>query len=321
MGIISDFIIFSVACFFIYKTADMFVKGAVEVSLALKLSKVFIAVTLVSVITTMPELIVSVSSSYLGETGMSIGNAIGSCICNIGLVFAIGAILSDIKLKKDEFLNRMAILLTALLVVYIFSLSGTIGRNEGAVLLVLTGVFFGYNYYLALKNKKEIEHEISAEGIKGNLANGTLLLVLGGFLTIILARFGLVSTGINIANFFHVPPILIGLTLVAVGTSLPELFTSIISSKSHHGEIIFGNVIGANMLNLLFVLGVAAIVRPQVIDRPTLMFNMPFALLMTMGMLVMGLFGMKFDRGKGLVLLALYAFYVCFIYVFIYGRL
>jgi len=319
MGIIADFLIFSAACFFIYKTADIFVKGAVEVSIALKLSKVFVAVTIVSIITTMPEFIVSVSSSYLGETGMSIGNAIGSCICNIGLVFAVGAILSDIRIKKGEFLNRMFILLTAFIVVFIFSFGGVISREEGAVLLVLTGAFFAYNYFLALKNKKEIEEDIKKQGIKGDLVGGAKLLVLGGFLTIILARYGLVSTGINIAGFFHVPPVLIGLTLVALGTSLPELFTSIISSRSKHGEIVFGNVIGANMLNLLFVLGVASIVRPQVIDKPTLLFNFPFAILLVLAMILLGLTGRKIDRNIGFVFLGLYLFYIIFLYAFIYN--
>jgi len=315
--------VFLIAALLIMWSAEIFVKGAVEISLALRLKKIFVAATIVSLVTTLPEFIVSVYSSSIGQPGMAVGNAVGSCICNIGLVLAVGAMMREVKVERQDFVPRMLGLLASLLIVYFASFDGVISRTEALILLVFLAAYFGYNYRLARRRKEEIEDIEELADIKGKKADlfrGTGLFLTGGILTIIFARYGLVDTGLNAANLLNIPPILIGLTLTAIGTSLPELFTAIASSREKHGDIIVGNVIGANVLDLLWVLGFAALLRPLSIDRQTLVFNMPFAIFITAVMFFFGLKGLNFGKSKGIVLLGLYVLYIVALYMFLYGR-
>lgn len=312
-----NILIFLISGYLILKAATLFIKGAVDISLALKLSKVFIAITIVSLVTTMPELIVSATSSYIGQTGLAVGNVIGSCICNIGLVFAIGAIIRDVIIKKEDF-YRMTSLFIALFFVYFFISNGILSRIEGAMLLLLLILFLAFNYYLAKRFKENIDDNIRVEHDKNILRKGIIYFLSGGILTLIIARYGLIHTGLNIANYFKVPPVVIGLSLVALGTSLPELFTIIVSSRKKHSEIVFGNIVGANVLNLFWVLGVSAIIRPLEIDRQTLTINMPIAVFITIVMFLLGFGRLKFNRKKGIVLLIVYVAYIISLFAFMY---
>jgi cation:H+ antiporter len=302
----------------IMQTAELLVNGAVELSLILRLSKVLIAATIVSIVTTMPEFIVSVSSSLLGQSGMAVGNAIGSCICNIGLILAVGIMIRNIKIDKEELFGKIYILLASLMVILLLGMNGTIGRNGAILLFILLVLFMYFNYQTALKQREKIEHEIGSEQGKHNIYSIFFKLFTGGFLTVLLARYGLVNPGINIANFLGVPSILIGLTLIAVGTSLPELFTAIVSSRKGHGEIAVGNVVGANILNLLWVIGAAAMVKPLTIDPQTMFFNIPVAIFFSVLMLLFGMKDGKFYRISGIILLTFYLAYIIVLFRVLY---
>jgi len=318
MKILIDFGILICSGICIMQTAELLVNGAVELSLIFRLSKVLIAATIVSIVTTTPEFIVSVSSSLLGHSGMAVGNAIGSCICNIGLILAIGIIIKSIKINKEELAGKIFILLASLMVVHLLGMNGTIGRNGATLLFILLALFMYYNYQTALTQRKSIEREIIIEKGKYNVYQSFLKIFTGGFLTVLLARYGLVNPGINIANFFGVPSILIGLTLIAVGTSLPELFTAIVSSRKGHGEIAVGNVIGANILNILWVLGAAAMIRPISIDPQTLFFNIPVAIFFAVLLLLFGMKEGKFHRINGIILLLFYVVYIFALFLVLY---
>jgi len=318
MNIFIDFGILIGSGICIMQTAELLVNGAVELSLILRLSKVLIAATIVSIVTTTPEFIVSVSSSLLGQSGMAVGNAIGSCICNIGLILAVGIMIGNIKIDKEELFGKTFVLLASLMVILILAMNGTIGRNGAMLLFILLVIFMYFNYKAALKQRRAIEQEITTEKGKHNIYHSFFKLFTGGFLTILLARYGLVNPGINIANFLGVPSILIGLTLIAVGTSLPELFTAIVSSRKGHGEIAVGNVIGANILNLLWVLGAAAMVRPLNIDTQTMLFNLPVAIFFAALILLFGMKGGKFHRINGIILLLLYVSYIFALFMILY---
>jgi cation:H+ antiporter len=312
-------LIFFVAGALIMKATELFLDGAVEVAKALRLQKIFIAATIVSLITTLPEFIVSTSSSYLGQAGMAVGNAIGSCVCNIGLILAVGAIIKTIDIDKKDFAQRTLAMLGSCILVLLFSLDGQISRFEAVILLVFLSLYLYANYRAALKNRVEVEAGLADyDEEKNNLRGSLTQLVFGGFLVVILARYGLVETGLNIASILQLPPIVIGLSLTALGTSLPELFTSILASRKRHGEIALGNVIGANILDLLWVIGFAALIRPLAIDRQTIVFHLPAAIFIALVMLWLGLRGQGLDRRKGLGLLSLYIIYIISLYFFIY---
>ncbi|MFH1709632.1 MAG: calcium/sodium antiporter [bacterium] len=320
MNILIDISILIGSGLCIMQTAELLVNGAVELSLILRLSKVLIAATVVSIVTTTPEFIVSVSSSLLGHSGMAVGNAIGSCICNIGLILAVGMIIKNIKIDKEELFGKIFILLASLMVILLLGMNGTIGRNGAALLFILLVLFMYYNYQAAVKQRKSIEQGITDGKAKHNIFKSLLKIFTGGFLTILLARYGLVNPGINIANFLGVPSILIGLTLISVGTSLPELFTAIVSSRKGHGEIALGNVVGANILNVLWVLGAAAMVRPVNIDAQTMLFNIPVAIFFAALIMLFGMKSGRFNRANGLTLLLFYLIYVLTLFLVLYRR-
>ncbi len=307
-NIVVSFIIFIIACCLIMKTTRLFVAGAASLGLVLGFSKIFIGVTLVSLVTTTPELVVSVSASLLGQSGLAVGNALGSYICNIGLILAVGSLLKDIHLERKELMNKGVSLLTSLGVVYLFIADGLLNRTEAAVLIILQAAFLFYSYRAAVQARKKmkIEDRQGCLPLKKSLA----YFLGGGAATVLLARYGLVGPAVNIAMFFQVPMLLIGLTMVAVGTSLPELFTSIVSTKNSQGEFSFGNVIGANIMNLLLILGVAGLICPLTIERQVLVFTMPLAVLMTVALLALGIWRLKFDKTAGIVLLGIYAIYL-----------
>lgn len=318
MGIIFHFIVFFAAGFLILKSADLFIKGALEISLSLRLSKVFIGATIVSIVTTTPELMVSSMSSAIGETGMAAGNAIGSCICNIGLVFAIGAIMKDVPVTKEDLKYKVAFLLVSLIAVYLLIIDGLLSKVEAIGLLFLFVIFIFINYRLALKGR--IPTDITLQVSRSNhlLKKGIISFLLGGVFTVIIARYGLVYPGLAIADFLKVPPAVIGLSMIALGTSLPELFTTIVSSRKEHSEIALGNVVGASILNLLLVLGVSALINPLIIDRQTIVFNMPVAGLFGVMMLIMGFRNLRFSRFKGIIMLTIYVLYIAALFSIIY---
>lgn len=315
MLLINSLVFFASAALIIRATS-MFLTGAVSVAEALRFKKIFIAATIVSLVTTLPEMVVSVTASYLGEAGLAVGNIIGSCVCNIGLILAVGALIDPIGLEKQDFRRRLFLLIACLLLVWFFSLDGVIGREEAVSLLVLLVIYLNFYYRAALRHRAEVEAELPPDGRKRDLRWGLGLLFGGGLLTLLLARYGLVETGLNLAQALGLPPIVIGLSLTALGTSLPELFTSIISSRQRHGEIVLGNVIGANILVLLWVLGAAALVRPVAIERAALVFHLPFALFISAVLFWFGWRGEALGRRAGWTLLTLYLVYITCLYVF-----
>ena len=318
MGIIFNFIVLFAAGFLILKSADLFIKGAVEISLSLRLSKVFIGATIVSIVTTTPELIVSSMSSAIGETGLAAGNAIGSCICNIGLVFAIGAIMKDVPITKEDLKYKVAFLLISLIVVYLLVMDGLLNKVEAVGLLLLFVIFIFINYRLALKGRIPPDNAINVPRSNHLLRKGIISFSLGGIFTVIIARYGLVYPGLAIAEFFKVPPAVIGLSMIALGTSLPELCTTVISSRKLHSEIALGNVVGASILDLLLVLGVSALINPLTIDRQTILFNMPVAVLFSVMMLILGFRNLRFSRLKGIIMLTIYVLYIAALFSIIY---
>ncbi|MBN3032923.1 MAG: calcium/sodium antiporter [Candidatus Saganbacteria bacterium] len=311
-------LVFFAAAALIVQATSLFLNGAVSVAEALRFKKIFIAATIVSLVTTLPELVVSVTASYLGQEGLAVGNVIGSCICNLGLILAVGAIIEPVDLEPKDFRRRTFLLLGSLLLVLLFSLDGSVSRPEAVCLLALLTVYLYFYYRAARRHRAEVEAELPPEARNRSLPWGLGMLFGGGVLTVFLARYGLIETGLNLAQALGLPQIVIGLSLTAVGTSLPELFTSVISSRRRHGEIVLGNVIGANILNLLLVLGLAALVRPLVIERQAVLFHLPFALFLTVIMLWAGWRGRSLGRRAGWSLLGFYVIYIASLYISAY---
>jgi cation:H+ antiporter len=317
-NLVINILVFSAACVLLMHTTKLFVCGAVDTALALSLSKVFIGVTLVSIITTLPEFTVSVMSSLMKKGEVAVGTAVGSCICNIGLVFGVGAAMRNIRVERNDLTHNIGFFVIGLVALFLLSLDGKISRAEGVGLLAAAALFMYISYRQALRARTAQAEIVGAARGGSRLTKSLALVTVGGIATVLIARYGLLGSAINIARELNVPPVLIAFSIIALGTSLPELFTAIVSSRSSQGDITLGNVIGANVLNILWVIGAASAICPLNIDRQTVVFNFPVALFISVVMYLIGRSKLLFTRIDGFVLLSIYAGYIWALYYIIY---
>lgn len=318
-----DILIFIFGIGVIIKSADLFTSGAEGIACAFRISRVIIGLTIVSLATTAPEFTVSVISSSMGVGGMAVGNALGSCLANIGLILAIAAIINPIKLNPRVLRRELPFLIFVVFILYFLMWDNLLGFVDGVFLCFLLIAFFTYIILRENRLKRESAvNDISSPEKKHNsssLKKYGIKFLLGALGVVLAAKYAIIPSGINIARFFGMPEVVIGLTMVAVGTSLPELFTAIVASAKKMGELAFGNVIGANILNILWVLGASSCVRPLEIDTQTRTVTMPLVFIVTVLILLFSGTRLKLSRNKGLIFFVIYAGYIFSIFKFVYS--
>jgi len=310
-----DVIVFVIGIFIIIKSADLFTNGAEGIACAFRIPRIVIGLTIVSLATTAPELTVSAISSYMGVGGMAIGNALGSCLANIGLILAIAAIIRSINFNSRILQQELPFLLLILFILYLFMSDNRIGRLDAAFLFLLLAAFFVYIIIREIKSRVKVEEE---KALEYNIRKDVLRFLIGALGVVVSAKYAIIPSGINIARFLRVPEVVIGLSMVAVGTSLPELSTAIAASVKNMGELAVGNVIGANILNILLVVGVSALIRPLDVDTQIKMITMPVIIIITLLMLLFSRTRLKLTRWEGLILLGVYVGYIFYIVKFAY---
>jgi len=295
---------FCIGLFLITKGAGWFTDASVSIANKMKVPKVVIGATLVSIFTTLPEFSVSFLASVKGQPDTSLGNAVGSVICNLGLVLSVAAIISPVSITRE--IKGKSVLMFVI-GIFLFSVSyffgyGFINRIFGLVLLLIAIL------YLIFSSLGENSEECSNEYEQG-LSKIILFFALGGSFVLIGSSL-VVSNVIPIARYIGVPEIIVALTLVAIGTSLPELVMAVASSIKGHSGIALGNVVGANILNLTWVIGSAALYSALKIDTQTFLFDFPIMILFMGLFLLFILLQKKIKIYSGLFLLAFYIFYV-----------
>lgn len=310
-----DILVFVIGVLVIIKSADLFTGGAEGIACIFKIPRIIIGLTIVSMATTAPELTVSAISSYTGNGGIAIGNALGSCLANIGLILAIAVIIRPINISPGILKREVPFLISILFILYIFIFDNRISRPDGLLLCLLLVVFFAYIVLRELKNKKQSQEE---EPAAHTAWKDILKFAIGAGGVIISAKYAIIPSGINIARFLHVPEVVIGLSFVAVGTSLPELSTAIVASTKNMGELAVGNVIGANILNILLVVGASALIRPLDIDTQIKMITMPVVIGVTLLMFLFSKIRLKLTRFDGVLFFSVYAGYIFYIFKFAY---
>lgn len=306
-----DIVIFIIGLLVIIKSADLFTSGAEGVAHAFKIPRMVIGVTIVSMATTTPELTVSTISSYMGAGGLALGNAVGSCICNIGLILALAAIIRPIQFEPKVIKQELLFFIFAAFVLYFISLKGMINFYNGLFLISLLAIFFTFIVLREIKRKKKPE-EVSETA--HNLKKDVLMFALGAIGVVVAAKYAIIPSGINIARYLNVSELVIGLTMVALGTSLPELFTCVIASAKNMGELAVGNVIGANILNILWVVSLSAMIRPLSIDIQTITVTFPVMISISILLLIFARTRFRLTRAEGLLILAIYAGYIFYLF-------
>ena len=308
------------------KGGDWFVDGATGIAHRFHVPELLIGATVVSIGTTLPEVMVSATAAFQGNSGIAYGNAIGSIVCNTALISGLTvAIAPSVVEKKSLKVPVLFFFGSAILYAGTAYLFGEFFRWSGIVLLL---IFCVYMYLLVKqavaegKQGKEQQEQGEEEGKSAPLWKEIVLLIVGAALIAIGARL-LVDNGTIIAESLGVPQTVIALTFVALGTSLPELVTAIVSLAKGHGALSLGNIIGANLFNLVLVSGTAITIRPFVIPgekqlagmNASLVVDIPLMLIVMMLLTLPALFTGKLKRYQGIILLALYAGYCAFQFI------
>lgn len=315
---------FLLICSFIVlsKCADIFVDSSVLLAHRFRIPKLIIGIVLVSLATTMPELSVSLMSAIKNEPQMALGNAIGSVICDDGLALALCGILSVTAIPIVPHILKTSgvfLLFIELLCFFFIYPDRTLERWEGGVLVAF---FAGYIWFLFHQHRKGIyREEPELAGLLQVEKNASLwrliLMFLIAFGGILLASEFIISSATTIARSLGIPNAVIALTLVALGTSIPEVATCISAARKGEGAIAVGNIIGADIMNICWVAGASAIVNDLTISRKEMLFMFPSMIVIVAVMLILLRAGYSLTRRKGWVLLACYAAYLaCFFVIF-----
>ena len=295
------------------KGADFLVDGSSNIAKKFHIPEIVIGLTIVSIGTSMPELFVSTTSALQGLSDMSLGNVIGSNICNLLLILGASAVISPVNVQKQTHKVEIPMCLGfTLAFMLLCNLSNDVSRLDGIILLILFCGFIGYTLYIAKKGVNDDED--SNEDTGSILKNIVLIVVgiaglkIGGDLT--------VDNSVLIAQSLGLSEKVIGLTILAIGTSLPELVTSVMAALKGNDDIAIGNIIGSNIFNMLMIIGVTAVITP-ITYNPT--YNVQLIILI-IALVVLFIFPMlkpkdKMTRPHGIIYLIMYVIYMIMLFV------
>lgn len=296
---------------FLILGANLLVKGASNIAKIFQIPEILIGLTIVALGTSAPELIVTITSASKGKGDLIIGNAVGSNLCNLLLVLGIMAIIKPIQINKQAKNIHIPISLLVTVLVVLMGISLTIDKIEAIILLILFIIYFFYPVLIKIKEiKNNVESSSAHAQEKSKMSLSTIFILVG----IILLKFGgdfVVDNSINIARILNISEEIIGLTIIAFGTSLPELATSIIAVIREGENLAVGNIVGSCILNLLLILGVGAIIIP--LNISTKIFRNIIILMTSVFLIwVLNFIGKKnyITRVKGMGLLVIFTLYI-----------
>ena len=313
-------ILFLLGFILISKGADIFIDCTVKIGKKTGISELILGATIVSFATTLPELTVSVFASIDNYTTMSLGNAVGSIICNTGLILGLVVIISPFKVDKNMFSSKSIILLISVLTLMVLGANGSISRGDGFILIVLLIVFM-YSNIKSVSGKNRINspnnmQSNSCDNIKSskheNLKVGVLFVL--GLIMMVVGSKLLVDNGVKIANSIGVPQGIISLTVIALGTSLPELVSSLTAIKKQHHGISVGNILGANILNIVSVIGISSLINDLPILSQNMRIDFEFMTIILLILILPTIKSGKLYRVQGLLLLSSYIIYITTLY-------
>jgi cation:H+ antiporter len=306
--------------------ADIFVDGASAIARILGMPPLIIGLTIVGFATSAPEIIVGSVSAWQGKTAIAIGNALGSNITNVGLVLGLSILVFPITLASNTIKKEYGLMCAAILIGLAVMMDGYLSRIDAAILLVSLVVSIVWITWIAKRSSandplanefaQEFEREFAGELDQPHSLGKAFLKLLIGLVLLLLGAHLLVEGAVFIAEYYGVPDLVIGLTIVAIGTSLPELAASIVSLRKNEADIAIGNVIGSNMFNMFAVLGIPALINPDYFSEDVLNRDFPAMLTLTLlfGAMVFISGKGKLIRPEGAVLLLCFIAYQCLLF-------
>lgn len=311
-----------VSIYFLVKGADYLVKGSVDIARMLRVSPILVGLTIVAFGTGVPEFVLSIIAGWQKHSDMAIGNILGSNIANIGLILGISAVVQKLRIHSKTLVYEFPFLIIStfffLLLAHDFYIYGenttTLNFLDGTILLIIFGFFLFYIYRSIKEDQKSVKNEFSQALQHKNPVWKNIFLIIGGSAALFLGGGLFVKYAAEIAKAFNLSDAFIGLTLAAIGTSLPELFTSVVAAKQKHPDLAVGNIVGSNIFNLLFTVGIVSFIRPFSIEPSLIVIDGVVMLLFTILFLIFATKSKVIRKKEGIILLIAYFFYLLFLF-------
>lgn len=309
MEIIIQILLLAVGFFMLVKGADWFVDGTAGIASKFGIPQLVVGLTIVAMGTSAPEAAVSITAALKGNAGIAIGNVVGSNILNILIILGLTGLITSVAVQKSTLMIEIPFMLGVTIVLGVMGMMGnTVSRLEGIVLWVLFIIYLAYLFWLAKNGPQEEEDDSAKEKSTWKLlisaVVGGVIVVLGSDVT--------VDAATTIANIIGLSERFIGLTIVALGTSLPELVTSVTAARKGNADIAIGNIVGSNIFNILFVIGTSSLIIP-VIFEPSFIVDTIIAVLAGVLLWISTYKKKMLTRPWGIVMLVSYAAY--FVYL------
>ena len=317
-----EIILIIIGFILLIKGADYLVEGSSNIAKKFHIPEIIIGLTIVSIGTSMPELFVSITSALEGYSDMAIGNVIGSNVCNLLLILGLSAVIRPVRFQRETRLIEIPMcLIFTFIFMFFCNSSGGISRVEACILLLLFIGFIIYTIIMGLKGEA-FDQEAEEKGkknkkvvVKTSMVKNIIYVLVG----IVALKFGgdfVVDNAVSIANRFNISEKIISLTILAIGTSLPELVTSVTAAFKGNSDIAIGNIIGSNIFNMLFIIGISALIQPIVYN---LTYNIDM-LVLILGTMILFLFPIippknEMCRKNGIVYLGLYVLYLIILFI------
>ena len=298
----------------LYYGAEYLVTGSSRLALSFGVRPLVVGLTVVAFATSMPEMMVSLLAATRGASSMAVGNIIGSNIANIGLILGVAALITPIVVARSTLVREVPIMVAASIGVYLVALDGEIAFTNGLELFLSLLAFLAYCLITARKPSVPADGEVEKAIVEASTGRGrNIVLVLVGMAGLGFGAELMVRGAVTIATLLGMSELIIGLSIVAIGTSLPELAASVMSAWKGEMDISVGNVIGSNIFNVLFVLGVCPMIQPITIEPRILTLDFPVMLAffaLFIGLLTMMPPRLQLDRKRGFLLLGAYLLFV-----------
>lgn len=294
-------------------SAQKFVDGASGLALCLGVPEILIGILIIGFGTSAPEMLVSVFSALDGSPSLALGNSWGSNICNIALILGVTALLTPVIVKRNLQKKEYPLLLLTVIIPLVFAADGCISRSESAFLLVFISLFVAYTVFEGLKARRQsravkngADSEVADEDLQIEECSEesrrlgpvrSAVYTLAGLIFMVLSSKIIVYGAVDIAKLLEISEVVIGLTVVAIGTSLPELTASVIAAGKGSNELAVGNIIGSNIFNNTAVLGLAGVIMPYSVDSIVLYRDGGFCLLLTLSLIIFSI-SLKSDKAR-----------------------
>jgi cation:H+ antiporter len=292
-------ILFIIGLVLLVWSSDIFIDGASSVAKHMSISPLIIGVVVLGFGTSSPEILVSIHASLDNSPALAIGNVIGSNIANIALVLGVTAMVSPIIVKSSLLKQEFPIVIAVSFLGIILMLDGDLDETDGIILLITLIITMIWmikaNKQTNINDKSldpdplktEIIQELNQ--LKKISLSKSITMLISGIIVLIISANLMVTGAIDIAKYFNIPDLIIGLTIIAIGTSLPELAAAIAAAKKSEKELMIGNILGSNLFNILAVLAMPALISPSTVDKTALLIDYPIMLMLTVVMMVIAL--------------------------------